>query len=222
MPYDVELCLIKIAELNKHSEEKDWMRCLDLLEAESYSFYLCHTYGNVENSMFPSKCWTFQHHCAQYSAPKTVVERMLELGFPLTLRDGMGKLPIDLVDSNMPGSYRKLFKPKKNQCSKLTLEKLEKMDKIVRHIMKERCGNAIKALDFFVYPVLSTYFERLNFDEKDDDFFLAQINENMTFFFEPEYSEDQSDVDAIIMSMGLNIKYRITENTYELIECVFP
>jgi hypothetical protein len=206
-----------IADLNKSSPEQDWLDCLECLD--DYSFYLCYTHDNFENSMFPNKCWTFQHHCAQHSAPESVVEKMIEMRFPLSLRDGNSKLPIHHINNDMPSTYRALYKPKFS-CTDLKLDKLSKMEKFIHNLMQERAGSLLKD-EKMPLPILSTYFEHLAYNDALHDMMLVNVSGLIdSFILYPEYNKDVSDVEAIFLSIG-NIKYKITENNYIIVESVF-
>ena len=215
---DLDSLVPIIADLNKSSPEQDWLDCLECLD--DYSFYLCYTDDNFENSMFPNKCWTFQHHCALHSAPQGVVEKMVEMHFPLSLRDSNGKLPIHYINNSMSSSYRSLYKPK-FFCTNLTLDKLNKMEKFIHILMQERAGSLLKDTKMPM-PILSTYFERLTYNNDVYDWMFVNVAGLIDLFMlNPEYNNDQSDVEAVFLSIGTNIKYKVTENNYTLVESVF-
>ena len=218
IPGDVELILSSIATLDKQSPEEEWMDCLEILD--TYDNYLCYSNENIESSLFPNRCWTFQHHCAYHSAPQSVVEAMKDKSFLFSIKDSNGKLPIHHVDNHMSSNYRELFNSK-TSCSKLSLEKLNKVEKILHALLLEVCSSSLKSSNV-VLPILSTYFERLHYDGCNDAISLMSIAQVPYYLsFKPEYTEDLLDIEAITVQFGNNIKYRVTENDYKLIERVF-
>lgn len=218
LPGDVELILSSIATLDKQSSEEEWMDCLEILD--TYDNYLCYSNENIESSLFPNRCWTFQHHCAYHSAPQTVVEAMKDRSFLLSLKDSNGKLPIHHVNNHMSSSYRKLFTPKIS-CTKLSLEKLNKVERTLHALLLELCSTSLKSSNV-ILPILSTYFERLHYDGIPEAVSLMSIPQAPYYLsFKPEYTEDCLDIQAIDVQFGNNIKYRVTENDSKLVERVF-
>lgn len=212
------MILSSIATLDKQSSEEEWMDCLEVLD--NYDNYLCYSNENIQSSFFPNRCWTFQHHCAFHSAPKSVVQAMCEKNFLLSLKDSNGRLPIHYVDNQKSSGYRKLFTPKIS-CSNLSLEKINKVEKTLHALILELCSTSLKSSDI-VLPILSTFFERMHHDGLEDRKCYMGISHVPYYLsFNPEYTEDQLDFEAIIVQFGGNIKYRVTENDYKLVETVF-
>lgn len=222
LPEDVVTLLPTISGLDKNSPDEDWLDCIEILD--EYHFYLCYSTGNNENTLFPNKCWTFQHHVAYHNAPQCVVEELNNKHFPFSFKDSHGKMPIDYVHETASPDYRKLFKPK-YLCRDLTPEKISKIEKNFHAIVTETSGDWAKR-ENIILPILSIYYEQMNYENQDFEVcYMLEDDRNGGFYFHSEFNEDQTDVEVLIVERYLSYtngrfvfgnRYRVTENNWTI------
>ena len=200
IPYYSEAHILAISVLNENSSENDWLDALRSLKG--YSFFLRYTDDQSNNEqrsrLFPHPHWTFQHHAAYHSAPRSVVEEMIKRKYPLSYRDNHGKLPMDYVQTNSPVDYRELFTPK-GLCQKVGLSKLLQMERNMNKVIKERLGRWLKNSEpksLAIFPMLSVYYEKISYHNSAETAFfsISDLNLNFMFYLEKKYGHEDCNV----------------------------
>ena len=216
----------RIASLTNQSNEEEWRDVVEEI-AHKYLFkhYLCN-YKASEESPFPSKRWTIQHHAAHFNAPIEIIQFMVEKHFPMSFKDGEGKTPADHLGTNVDENYKALFKPKFGSISNLNLENLQKIEENFHAVINGRVKDLVEKHNL-ILPLLSVALEVQVAIEFVDHGWCPIPGMYGGFTIEFKLNEDESDVDHLITSSwcrvagGSGEKHKCTPEKSELIDSGF-
>jgi len=215
----------RVVSLTKESSDEEWKDVVEEM-AHRYLFkhYLCN-YGTNEESPFPSKIWTIQHHAAHFNAPIEIIEFMVEKHFPMSFKDGEGKTPADHLDVNVDCNYKALFMPRYG-LSNLNLENLQKIEENFHAVINGRVKDLVDKYDL-ILPQLSVSLEVQVAIEFLDNGYCAIPGMYGGFTIEFQFNADKSDVDHLLTSSWCRIAggsgqtHKCTPEQSELIESGF-
>jgi len=209
----------RVVKLSNNSSEEEWQDVYDeLLERHQYRHFL---YNSKEDDCpFPSKIWTFQHHAAFFNAPKNVIVRMVAKGYPMSYKDGEGKMPVAHVATDKSQEYKDLFIPKYG-LSNLNFDRLDKIEKNFHSVINSRVEDLVKEKKLLL-PSLSVALEWKNFIKGEEKFWCPIPGMYGGFSFDFTLNEDESDVVSLETSSwcrvagGSGQSHKCTEDKWEL------